>query len=187
MRRQRRRVRRGLPLDRTMRPDTVLLRRELRWTAATMAGLGAAGYAIEGPYGAAIWCGAGFLLQQAGYRLAVRTLWHGWRNRAIACDGVEKMRDLGQVWLRAFTLWMRTASARERLYLAGWTGVDEDAGEDQQVDAESTAEVRIRQAYDLVARLEDQPLWCDNVKRRRLRRSLQRDERHLLGLATESG
>ena len=182
MRRKNQRVRRGLPLDCTMPPDTVLLRRELRWTAATMAGLGAAGYAMDGPYGAATWCGSGFLLQQACYRLAVRVLWYGWRNRAVGCDGTEKARDLRRVSLRAFTLWMRTATARERLYIARWNGVDED--DDGKVDAESTAEVRIRHAYDLVARLEDQPLWCDNPKRRRLRRSLQRDESRLLQLAT---
>ena len=190
MRGHKRRLRRGLPLDRTMRPDTVLLRRELRWTAGTMAGLGAAGYAMEGPYGAAIGSAAGFLLQQACYRLTVRMLWQGWLDRAIAYEGVEKTRELGRIWLRAFTLWMRTASARERLYIAGWNGGDEDAEDDQQldagrqVDAEWRAEVRIRQAYDVVARLEDQPLWCDNLKRRRLRHSLQRDERRLLSLAT---
>ena len=63
---------RGLPLDRTLRPDAVLLRRELRWTAATMLVLGAAGYAVTGADGAAIGTGTGFLLQQAAYRLLVR-------------------------------------------------------------------------------------------------------------------
>ncbi len=40
MRRQDRPTRRGLPLDRTIRPDAVLLRRELRWTATAMLALG---------------------------------------------------------------------------------------------------------------------------------------------------
>ena len=189
MRRHKRRLRRGLPLDCTMRPDTVLLRRELRWTAAAMAGLGAAGYALSGPYGAAIGSGAGFLLQQAGYRIAVRMLWHGWVDRATAYEGVETARDLQPVWLRAFTLWMRTASARELLYIAGWDGGEaaddkQEQEPSQQLDAECAAEMRIYDAYDLAARLDDEPLWCDSLERRRLRHSLQRDERRLLSLAT---
>ena len=36
----------------------------------------------------------------------------------------------------------------------------------------------------VAARLDDEPLRCDNAQRRRLRRSLQRDEARLLRLAT---
>ena len=190
MRRHKRRLRRGLPLDRTMRPDTVLLRRELRWIAAAMAGLGATGYAFGGPYGAAIGCGAGFLLQQACYRVAVRRLWRGWVDRALAYESAEEAEDPAWIWRRAFALWMRTASPRELHYIAGWHDDEEEAEDDQQVDtgwkldAELAAEMRIWDAYEEVTRLEDEPLWCDNVKRRRLRHSLQRDERRLLSIAT---
>lgn len=175
--------RRGLPLDRTLRPDAVLLRRELRWTAATMLALGAAGYAFAGAYGAAIGTGAGFLLQQAAYRLVVRALWHGWTTRAITDKGDEVAQRSARISLRAFTLWMRTATANDRLYVALWNvGADEDDdGEDVR---ESTAEIRIRHAYSLAVRLDNEPLWCDNPHRRRLRRSLQRDEARLLRLAT---
>ena len=69
--------RRSLRLNRTMRPDAVLLRHELRWTAAATLTLGSIGYGSAGAYGAAIGTGLGFLLQQAGYRLMVRALWHG--------------------------------------------------------------------------------------------------------------
>ena len=175
--------RRGLRLDRTLRPDAVLLRRELRWTAATMLALGAAGYAFAGAYGAAIGTGAGFLLQQAAYRLVVRALWHGWATRAITHKGDEVAQRSARISLRAFTLWMRTATANDRLYVALWNvGADEDDdGEDVR---ESTAEIRIRHAYSLAVRLDNEPLWCDNPHRRRLRRSLQRDEARLLRIAT---
>ena len=176
-------ARRGLPLDRTIRPDAVLLRRELRWTAAAMLALGAAGYAVAGAYGAAIGTGAGFLLQQAAYRLVVRALWHGWATRAVTYEGDEGAQRIARISLRAFTLWMRTATANDRLYVALWNvGADED--DEQEEVRDSTAEIRIRYAYSLAARLDDEPLWCDNPHRRRLRRSLRRDEARLLRLAT---
>ncbi len=180
-------ARRGLPLHRTIRPDAVLLRRELRWTAAAILALGAAGYAIAGAHGAAIGTGAGFLLQQAAHRLVVRALWHGWSTRAVTFDGAERSQELARISLRAFTLWMRTATANDRLYIALWNVGSEDDEEDEEDEdevAESTAEIRIRYAYSLATRLDNEPLWCDNPERRRLRRSLQRDEARLLRLAT---
>jgi len=175
--------RRGLPLDRTMRPDAVLLRRELRWTAGTMLALSAAGYAFAGAYGAAIGTGTGFLLQQAAYRLVVRALWYGWQTRTVEYEGVERARKLARISLRAFTLWMRTASANDRLYVALWNVGTGDDNDREEVE-DSTAEIRIRHAYSLAIRLNNEPLWCDNPHRRRLRRSLQRDEARLLRLAT---
>ncbi len=100
---------RGRRLRGTTRPDTVLLRRELRWTGATMLALGAAGYVIAGPYGAAIGSGAGFLVQQAACRLVVRALWRGWWMRSVTVDGAERAEEMVRISLRAFTLWMRTA------------------------------------------------------------------------------
>ena len=176
--------RRGLPLDHTIRPDAVLVRRELRWTAGTMLALGVAGYALAGAYGAAIGTGSGFLLQQAAYRLVVRMLWHGWLTRTMTYDGPEKAQRIARITLRAFTLWMRTATANDRLYVALWNLGSDNPDDDQKELAESTAEIRIRYAYSLAARLDDEPLWCDNEHRRRLRRSLQRDEARLLRVAT---
>ena len=54
MRRQDRCIGRGLPLDRTARRDTLLLRRELRWTDATMLALGAIGHALADADGTVI-------------------------------------------------------------------------------------------------------------------------------------
>lgn len=180
-RRDRPTPRRSLPLNRTFRPDTVLLRRELRWTAATALALGVLGHAAAGAHGAAIGAGTGFLLQQAAYRLIVRMLWHGWQTRCIALEGDARAETIARVSLRAFTLWMRTASANEQLYVALWNaGADKNESE----AAGSTAEVRIRRAYSQAFTLEDVPLRCDNAHRRRLRRSLQRDEARLLRLAT---
>ena len=177
--------RRGLPLDRTMRPDAVLLHRELRWTAATMLALGAIGYVIAGAYGAAIGTGSGFLLQQAGYRLVVRALWYGWQTRAVTYDGAARAQQITRISLRAFTLWMRTATANDRVYVALWNvGAGDDDDDDRKEVENSTAEIRIRHAYSLAVRLDNEPLWCDNPHRRRLRRSLQRDEARLLRLAT---
>ena len=169
-----------------MRPDTVLLRRELRWTAAAMLTLGGIGYSFAGAYGAAMGTGIGFLLQQAGYRLMVRALWQGWHTRFTAREGAARAREHSHVSLRAFTLWMRTASTNDRLYIALWNvGTEEDNdGEDVR---ESTAEVRIRHAYWRAVKLDNEPLWCDNPHRRRLRESLQRDEERLLRLATGKG
>lgn len=96
--------RRNLPVNRTFRPDTVLLRRELRWTAATALGLGVLGHAAAGAHGAAIGAGTGFLLQQAAYRLIVRMLWHGWQTRFFAFEGETTANETGHVSLRAFTL-----------------------------------------------------------------------------------
>ena len=75
---------------------------------------------------------------------------------------------------------MRTATANDRLYVALWNA---GGNEDEDV-RESTAEVRIREAYTRALKLDNQPLWCDNPHRRRLRGSLQRDEERLLRLAT---
>jgi len=176
--------RRGLPLNRTMEPDAILLRRELRWTAGTMSALGAIGYAFAGAYGAAIGTGTGFLLQPAAYRLVVRALWHGWSTRAITYDGAARAQQLARTSLRAFTLWMRTATANDRLYVALWNVGGGEDDDDRKEVQDSTAEIRIRHAYSLAARLDNEPLWCDNPYRRRLRRSLQRDEARLLRLAT---
>ena len=177
--------RRSLPLNHTMRPDAVLLRRELRWTAAATLTLGSMGYGFAGAYGAAVGTGIGFLLQQAGYRLTVRTLWQGWHTRFVAREGAERAREHCHVSLRAFTLWMRTATVNDRLYIALWNiGNDED---DEKEVGESAAEFRIRQAYADALKLDNHPLWCDNPHRRRLRRSLQRDEERLLRLATGRG
>lgn len=186
-RHDRSRPRRGLPLDRTMRPDAVLLRRELRWTAATTLALSAAGYALADTHGAIIGAGSGFLLQQAAYRLAVRALWHGWATRFLTYEGPARTTEIARVTLRAFTLWMRTASANDRLYIALWaigSGSGDNADEERREVENSTAEIRIRHAYALATRLDNEPLWCDNEHRRRLRRSLQRDETRLLRLAT---
>ena len=182
MRRQHRRVSRGLPLNHTTRPDTVLLRRELRWTAATMVTLGAAGYAVAGAYGTAIGAGTGFVLQQAVYRLAVAALWHGWWNRTMTYEGPEVARELRRITLRAFALWMRNASTSERLYIALWA-VGGKADEREAV-AGTPIESHIRHAYAVATRLDNEPLWCDSIERRRLRRSLRRDEARLLHLAT---
>jgi len=184
MPRHNRPARRGLPLHHTVRGDAVLLRRELRWTAATMLALGAAGHAIAGLSGAAIGTATGFLLQQAAYKLTVQALWHGWSTRAVTFDGAERSQELARISLRAFTIWMRTASANDRLYIALWNIGSEDGEDDEDEVAESTAEIRIRYAYSLATRLDNEPLWCDNPERRRLRRSLQRDEARLLRLAT---
>ncbi len=175
--------RRSLPLNRTFRPDTALLRRELRWTATTALALGVLGHAVAGAQGAAIGAGTGFLLQQAAYRLIVRMLWHGWQTRCITLEGDAKAETIAHVSLRAFTLWMRTASANDQLYVALWNaGAGKD--DDQSEVADSTAEIRIRHAYSQAFTLNDVPLRCDNAHRRRLRRSLQRDEARLLRLAT---
>lgn len=176
--------RRGLPLDHTVRPDAVLLRREMRWTTAAVLALGAAGYAVGDAYGAAIGAGAGFLAQQAGYMLIVRALWHGWQTRTLAYDGSARARELARISLRAFTLWMRTASANDRLYVALWNVGNDDGEKEQEDVTDSVAERRIRSAYTLAAQLDNKALWCDNLYRRRLRRSLQRDEVRLLRIAT---
>ncbi len=147
-----------------------------------MLALGAAGYAVAGAYGAAIGAGAGLLVQQAGYSLVVVTLWHGWSTRAIAFDGTERSEQLARISLRAFTLWMRTATASDRLYIALWN-VGSNEGEENEV-AGSMAEIRIRYAYALEARLDNEPLWCDSLHRRQLRCTLQRDEARLLQIAT---
>ncbi|MCY4636353.1 MAG: hypothetical protein OXG04_17915 [Acidobacteria bacterium] len=149
-----------------------------------MLALGAAGHAIAGLSGAAIGTATGFLLQQAAYKLTVQALWHGWSTRAVTFDGAERSQELARISLRAFTIWMRTASANDRLYIALWNIGSEDGEDDEDEVAESTAEIRIRYAYSLATRLDNEPLWCDNPERRRLRRSLQRDEARLLRLAT---
>ncbi len=107
----------------------------------------------------------------------------GWWFRSVTVDGHERAEEIVRISLRAFALSMRTATASERLYVALWN-MEVRRGGDRDEPAEATAEVRIRQAYDVVARLDDEPLRCDNRQRRRLRRSLQRDEARLLHLAT---
>jgi len=58
-------------------------------------------------------------------------------------------------------------------------------GDDDGDDVRDFAtEMRIQYAYSLAARLDNKPLRCDDLNRRRLRRSLQRDEARLLRLAT---
>ena len=173
---------RHLPLSRTYRSDTLLLRRELRWTAATALALGILGHAVAGAHGAAIGAGCGFLLQQAAYRLIVRMLWHGWQTRCITFEGEARAEETAHISLRAFTLWIRRASTLDRLYIALW-----NAGADHHDESEvedSRTEIRIRNAYSQALTLNNVPLRCDNAHRRRLRTSLQRDEALLLQLAT---
>ena len=167
-----------------MRPDTVLLRRELRWTAGTMLAVAAIGYGEGGDTGAALGTAIGFLLQQALYSLLVQALWYGWQTRFASLEGPEAARKNHRVSLRAFTLWMRTTTANDRLYVALWNVGAGEADDDRDQVRDSTAEIRIRHAYSLAVRLDNKPLWCDNPHRRRLRRSLQRDEARLLHLAT---
>ncbi|MYH29942.1 MAG: hypothetical protein F4137_14060 [Acidobacteria bacterium] len=174
--------RKRLPLKRTFRPDTVLLRRELRWTAATALTLGVFGHTVAGAHGAAIGAGSGFLLQQAAYRLIVRTLWYGWQTRCFTFEGDVRAAKMAYISLRAFTLWMRRAGALERLYIALWN-VGGDHDDESEVE-DSRAEIRIRNAYTQAFSLNNVPLRCDNARRRRLRTSLQRDEARLLRLAT---
>ena len=189
MRRLDRPARRPLRPGRSVRPDTVLLRRELRWTSAAVLGLGAAGFAVGDTYGAAIGTGAGYLLQQMGYRFAVQVLWEGWCIRAVTRDGAERAHELGEISLRAFTLWMRTARMYERVHVARWyTATYTAKGEIENDPANCTgskAEIRILNAYLRAAYLDNEPLRCDNLERRRLRHSLQRDETRLLHMATE--
>ena len=187
MRRLDRPARRPPRPGRTVRPDTVLLRRELRWTAATVLGLGAAGFAVGDTYGGAIGTGAGYLLQQMGYRFAVHVLWEGWCVRAVTRDGAERAHELAHISLRAFTLWMRTARMYERMHVARWytARYTADEIEDDPADRTGTkAEIGIRNAYLRAACLDNEPLRCDNLERRRLRRSLQQDEARLLHIAT---
>ena len=184
MRRKGHRCRRGLPPKRSVRPDAVLLRRELRWTAATVLALGAAGYFIAGAYGATVGSAGGYLLQQIAYRLTVRLLWHGWWTRAKTLNGDDWTHETARISLRAFTLWMRTGKPYERVHIALWDSGSEKPEDDESDCTVSKAEIRIEAAHRLVARLDNKPLWCDNIKRRRLRLSLQRDEARLLLLAT---
>ena len=178
-----RRSGRYLPPDRTIRPDAVLLYRELRWTIGAILILGSAGYGVAEEYGALTGAGSGFLLQQGLYKLAVRTLWDGWLTRSITYTGIEQAREDSRISLRAFTLWMRTATMRERLYIALWKHKTNDEENPDEV-AGSCAEMRIGHAYTRALRLDNEPLHCDNLERRRLRRSLERDETRLLQLAT---
>ena len=174
----------SLPPSRTMRPDTVLLRHELRWTAGTMLTLSATGYSLAGAHGAAIGAGSGFLLQQTAYRLIVHALWHGWMTRSMTFEGHARAKEIAHVSLRAFTLWIRTANTKDRLYIALWN-IGADMYDDDLAEVKDSAtEIRIRAAYTIVLGLDNVPLRCDNPRRRRLRCSLQRDEERLLHLAT---
>ena len=167
-----------------MRPDAVLLHRELRWTAGTMLALSATGCSLAGAHGAAIGAASGFLLQQTAYQLIVRGLWRGWQIRNTSFLGAARARESADISLRAFTLWMRTASASDRLYVMLWNGGAERHKNGVVVVRNPPAEMRIRKAYSRVLNLDNVPLRCDNADRRRLRRSLQRDEERLFHLAT---
>lgn len=185
---------RGLPLNHTVRPDTKLPQRELRWTAASMLAVAALGQALTGSEGAAIGASIGFLIQQAGYTLIVRRLWLGWNMRTLKALGPDKSVELARVTLRAFTVWMRTADTHDRMYIVQWTfGIETGAGADPDEDGDAAAESRdwearresrIEAAYELAWRLGNEPLRCDNNHLRRLRVSLQRDEMRLLQIAT---
>ena len=193
---------RRLRLDYTGRCDTVLLRRELRWTIAAALAAGAAGYLAAGGEAALIGAGIGFLLQQVSYQVTVRELWRGWRNHAAANRELreysgepvtaEEMEALFQhrSCARAFTLWMRLAGLKDRLYIALWRypqDVDsvEASLEDPVKAYHIKAETRITLAYAQAVRLGDESRWCDTAARRRLRRTLQRDEERLLAIASE--
>ena len=79
---------------------------------------------------------------------------------------------------------MRTGKPYERVHVALWDSGRDNPESDESDCTVSEAEIRIEAAYRLVARLDNKPLWCDNIERRRLRVSLQRDEARLLRLAT---
>ena len=166
-----------------MPPDAVLLHRELRWTTATMLALSAIGHAAAGAYGATLGAGIGFLLQQTCYKLMVAALWRGWHTRFIAHEGAARARQHCHLSLRAFTLWVRTATAGDRLHVALWNGRNDEVEHGDDIN-DSATEIRIRHTYSVALKLGNEPVWCDNPHRRRLRHSLQRDERRLLRLAT---
>ena len=196
---------RRLPLDYTGRCDTVLLRRELRWTIAAALAAGAAGYLAADAETALIGAGIGFLLQQVSYQVTVRELWRGWRNHAAANRELreyggepvtaEEMEALFQhrSCARAFTLWMRLAGWRDRLYIALWRyPKDVDSVDSLEASLKGPvrayhvkAETRITLAYAQAVRLGDESRWCDTAARRRLRRTLQRDEERLLAIAAK--
>ena len=196
---------RWLPLDYTGRCDTVLLRREMRWTITAALAGGAAGYLAAGAEAALIGAGIGFLVQQVSYQVTVRELWRGWRNHAAANRELreyggepvtaEEMEALFQhrSCARAFTLWMRLAGWKDRLYIALWRyPKDVDIVESIETPREDPvrayhikADTRITLAYAQAVRLGDEPRWCDTAARRRLRRTLQRDEERLLAIASE--
>ena len=195
---------RRLPLDYTGRCDTVLLRRELKWTITAALAAGGAGYLAAGAETALIGTGIGFLLQQIIYQVIVHELWRAWRNHATANS---KRREYGSepvtgeqmdilfepgLVTRAFTLWMRLADWNDRLYVALWkyprqADLVNRLGAPLEIDRMCylLAEATITRAYLKAGRLGDEPRWCDTTARRRLRRTLQRDEKHLLAIAAE--
>ncbi len=187
--------------------DTRLLQIELAWiTAATLAGAAAGGVAA-GADGAAIGACAALLIQQWAYHVLVRHLWRGWRNHflgfiaaneqggARAGPGTtDETLDRGPC-ARAFALWMRTAGLKSQLYVLLWTRPDEmkqaglfgedihDPSEQHSPSAELVEARKILFAYKRALALGNQPLRCDDAARRRLRHTLQRDERRLLDIA----
>lgn len=179
--------RRGLPPGQLLRPDNVLLWRELPWTAGVMLTAGASGWLTGAAEAAAVAAAIGFLAQQLTYRALVQTLWLGWQTRAVAYNDPEIARKQIRLTLRAFTIWMRSARAADQLYIALWNvrGDDtdyDDNGEDDTATRPGEAEMRVTDSYVLAVRLGDSPYWCDSIARRRLRATLQRDEQRLLRL-----
>ena len=168
-----------------LRPDTVLLRQELCWTAAAMLGFAMYGYAEGGgAAGGAIGAGTGYLLQQASYRLTVRVLWSGWRSRFVTEHNAGPPNEVRRQALRAFTLWMRNAGFFDRVYVAFWNARLPDSVDHEKGFAGRAVEYRVWLACERAELLGRYPLRGDNLTRRRLRRSLQHDEANLLQLAT---
>ena len=165
-------------------PDTVLLRRELRWTAAAMLALGIYGYTEAGTVAGAVGAGAGYLIQQSSYRIMVLVLWSGWSTRFITAESGVSTEDIKRRALRAFTLWMRGAGLFDRVYVALWNLNTPGSEDGVKGLAGLPVEYRVWLAYERADLLGRHPLRCDNLTRRQLRRSLQRDEAILLHLAT---
>ncbi len=187
--------------------DTRLLETELPLIGAAALAGAAIGTLAAGPDGAAIGACAALLVQQWAYRALVRHLWRGWRNYFLAAIAANEHGEAATgpgttdetlehgPCARAFTLWMRTAGLRSQLYVLLWTRPDEmkqagplgedihDPSEQHSQSAELTEERKILCAYKRALALGDQPLRCDDAARRRLRRTLQRDERRLLDIA----
>ena len=187
--------------------DTRLLETELPLIGAAMLAGSAIGALTAGTDGAAIGACAALLVQQLAYRALVRHLWRGWRNYFLAVivanehggaatgpGTTDETLERGPC-ARAFTLWMRTAGLKSQLYVLLWTRPDEmkragllgedvrDASEQHSPSAELAEARKILFAYKRALALGDQPLRCDDAARRRLRRTLQRDERRLLDIA----
>ena len=167
-----------------VRPDTVLLRRELRWTATAILAVAIYGHAQAGAVGGAIGACTGYLLQQSMYRIVVHLLWSGWRKRFITGESADWTKETSRRALRAFALWMRTARLVDRVYVSLWNVRLPDSEDHKKELQGMPLEYPVWRAFQRADLLGRYPLRCDNLTRSRLRRSLQRDETTLLHLAT---